>query len=482
MGQHTPQSGVYLDGAWHESQSTAEVDVIDPTTEEQIASVPNATETDVNAAVESAVGAQSAWERQPARAREEAVRQIGTVLAEHADELAGLLAREHGKPRAAARAEIDLTVDLANYVAGWARRIEGEILPGESERESIHLLRKPRGVIGAILPWNYPLAIFVRKVAPALVTGNTVVAKPSEETPLSTLRFVELFDEHAELPDGALNVVTGDGSVGGALVESPSVDMIAMTGNVETGKTIMRQAAENLTEVSLELGGKAPAIVWHDADVEQAVDDLLLARMENTGQVCTAAERIYVHADVHDEFVDGYAQAAESLELGPPDADPDLGPQVSARECEKTRTAVETAVAQGATVETGGDAPSGEEFEAGYWFQPTVLTGVTQEMDVVHDEVFGPVSPILEVDDFEEVLEYANDSSYGLTSYIFTNDYELAMRAAEEIECGKTYVNRTLGDAWHAHHIGWGESGTGGEDGKHGVLKYTQLKAVYHNY
>lgn len=482
MGSHTSVSGIYVDGEWIDPELARTFDVENPTTEETIRELPAATDAEVAAATVAAEEAWRDWSRRPATDREEILEAFATVLKDHGEELAEILSAEQGKPLGAAKAEIDLSVDLCEFVAGWARRIEGEILPGESRDESIHLLRKPRGVVAGILPWNYPIAIFCRKVAPALVTGNAIVTKPSEETPLSTLQFVELIDEHVDLPDGVLNVITGEGKTGAALVSDPEVDMIAMTGNVETGRKIMKAAADNLTEVSLELGGKAPAIVWKNADVDAAVEDLLTARMANTGQVCTAAERVYVHSDVHDEFVEKYVEGAKSFELGPPDAEPDIGPQVSAREQGKTEASVERAREQGATVATGGGPPDDEEYETGYWFEPTVLTDVDQEMDVVSEEVFGPVIPIMEIDSFNEAIEYANDSDYGLTSYVFTNDYDVAMRAAEEIECGKTYINRTLGDAWHAHHIGWGESGLGGEDGKHGVLKYTHLKAVYHNY
>ena len=474
--------GQYVDGEWRESAGGESIPVTNPTTEETLAEVATATEAGVAAAIEAAEDARYDWGKRPAQERGQLVREVGEVLDDHREELAELVVAEQGKPISDARGEIEGATDMAQYMAEWDRRIEGDILPGESREESIHIQRRPVGVVAAIAPWNYPVAVFMRKFAPALVAGNTVVAKPSEETPLATLRLAELIDENVDLPDGVFNLVTGDGSVGAQLVSSPTVDMVSMTGNVETGKQIMADAAANLTKVSLELGGKAPAIVWKDADVDQAVEDVLTARTTNTGQVCTCAERVYVHTDVRAEFEEKYVDAAEGVEYGDPLTDPDMGPQVSGAELDKTERAVESARESGAEVLTGGQRPTGEAYERGYWYEPTVLTGVEQGDDVIQQEVFGPVTPIVEIDSLDQAIEYANDSRYGLSSYVYTEDYRTAMRAAEDLEFGETYINRSLGEAWHGHHIGWKESGLGGEDGKYGFLKYTQLKTVYHDY
>ena len=475
------QSGAhYIGGQWQEPSGDDTVEVRNPTTEDVIGDFPTATEQEVQAAVEAANKAQVDWGRRPPKERGDLVREVADLMLEHQDELATLLVKEQGKPRSVAEGEIEASADLAEYMAEWDRRIEGDILPGDTRDESIHLQRQPVGVIAGIIPWNYPLAVFIRKFAPALVAGNTLVAKPSEVTPVATLRLTELIDEHVDIPDGVYNLVLGAGETGENLVTSRDIDMISMTGNVETGKQIMRQAADNLTEVSLELGGKAPAIVWKDADVDAAVDDVLTARITNTGQVCTCAERVYVHSDVRDEFEQKYVDAARDIELGDPESDPDMGPHVNERELGKTEEAVERASEQGAQIELGGETPG--EFESGYWYEPTVVTDVEQEMDIMQEEIFGPVTPIMEIDSLDEAIEYANDSRYGLSAYLFTNDYQVAMRASEELEFGETYINRTLGESWQGHHIGWNESGMGGEDGKYGFLKYTQLKTVYHNY
>ncbi|MFB6106970.1 MAG: aldehyde dehydrogenase [Halobacteriaceae archaeon] len=474
-------TALYVDGERRDPAGDETIPVVNPTTEEELAAVPVATGAEVDEAFGAARRAQDDWRLRPAHERAQLVRDIGAALADNADELAGMLVDEVGKPRRTAEGELVGSQSLAEYMSEWATRIEGDIVPSESRRESIHLQRHPHGVVAAITPWNYPVAVTVRKIAPALATGNTMVVKPSEVTPLSVMRMVEIIDEAVDLPDGVLNLVTGGGEVGSRMVTHEQTDFVTMTGSRETGKIIMEQAAERLTPVSLELGGKAPAIVMADADIDEAVEDILTARITNTGQVCTCAERIYVESSVAEAFTDKYVDAMESVRLGDPRDDAQMGPQVSAAELEKTSTAVDRARAEGATVRTGGERPVGE-FPRGYYYEPTVLTDVTQDMDIIQNEVFGPVSPIVEVEDVDQAIEYANDSRYGLSSYLFTDDYQTAMRVAEDLQFGETYINRTLGESWHGHHIGWKESGLGGEDGKYGALKYTQLKSVYHNY
>lgn len=473
-----PSSSLYIGGAWHEASGEESIPVTNPATEEVIADVRDASEQDVAAAIEAADEAQRSWDKTPARERGALLRDISDLTLDYTDELAELITQEQGKPLDHARGEVEDAADLVQYMAEWDRRIEGDILPGDQRNESVHLVRRPHGVVAGIIPWNYPIAVFVRKLAPALVTGNTMVGKPSEQTPLATIRLVELIDEHVDLPDGVLNLVTGAGAVGQQLVTSDAVDMVSMTGHVETGKAIMRDAADDLTKVSLELGGKAPAIVWKDADIDAAVEKVLAARTANSGQVCTCAERVYVHSDVAEEFTEKYADAAAALEIGDPMDSPDMGPLVSADQVEKSRQAVERAEDEGGRVVTGGQSVDG----SGYWFEPTLVTDVDQEANIMQDEVFGPVLPVMTVNDAETALELANDSKYGLSSYVYTDDYQTAMRFAEELEFGETYINRSIGELWQGHHIGWNESGMGGEDGKYGMLKYTQLKTVYHNY
>lgn len=474
-----PDTGkpLYINGEWRESESDEVIDVVNPSTEEVVQTVQRATEGELDEALDAAEDARHDWEETPACERGEYLREMADALAEYQEEIGEIVIDEAGKIKDSAYAEAGRIVQRLEYNAEWDRRIEGDIVPSDTRGQEIDLVRHPYGVVVAITPWNSPVSVFTRKIAPALVTGNTVVAKPSSDTPLSAMRVIEIIDEHVDLPDGVLNFVVGSGA---HLVDADQTDMVTMTGHTDTGKAIMRSAADQLKEISLELGGKAPAVVWKDADLDSAVDDILTARISNTGQVCTCAERIYVHSDVADEFTEKYIDAMESVRVGDPRDDVDMGPQVNRDELESTEDAVERAVDQGASVLTGGARP--ETLEKGFYYQPTVLGDVTQDMDVMHEETFGPVSPIVEVDDFDEVIEYVNDSRYGLSSYVFTEDYEIAMEAARRIEFGEVFINRTLGEALQGHHIGWKESGIGGEDGKYGVLKYTQLKTVYHNW
>lgn len=481
MPVNVSEGPLYVDGEWHESESDERIPVLNPTTGEQLVSVPSATEDEVRQATAAARAAQREWEQRPAKERGDLLREIADVIEANVSNLAETLVQEQGKTWSVAKYEIIASADIARYMAEWDRRIEGDVLPGSERRQSINLLRKPYGVVAGIIPWNFPVSVFVRKFSPALVTGNTAIVKPSELTPMTTLELMDLIDTEVDLPPGVLNVVTGDGSVGTGLVGDSEVDYVTMTGNVETGKAIMRDAADDLTRVSLELGGKAPAIVSADADIGTAVENIIASRTVNAGQACTCVERIYVHADIRDEFESRFVEAMADVEIGDPMDDADMGPQVSADELEKTRDAISRAVDQGAQVVTGGATVEEPPSKNGYWAQPTVLTDVDQGMNVIREEVFGPVAPIVEVESVDQAVEFANDSRYGLSSYVFTESYRDAMRIAEDLEFGETFINGS-GGAQQGHHIGWNESGMGGEDGKHGALKYTQIKSVYHNF
>ncbi|HEX4214464.1 MAG TPA: aldehyde dehydrogenase family protein [Candidatus Dormibacteraeota bacterium] len=476
------EASQYVGGSWRRAAGPPQ-DVVDPTSEETLISLPSATAEVVAGALAAAAEAWPAWAAAPTVIRAGHLRQIADLLEAHKDELADLLVQEVGKPQPQAVGEVEFAQTILRYTAEWDRRLEGEILPGDVPGEEIHLRRIPLGVVVAICPWNYPLAVFFRKVAPALLTGNTVVAKPSEVTPLTTLRTVQLIDEHLDLPAGVLNLITGAGSTGQALVESPLTAAVSFTGHRDTGKRVMASAAANLTRVSLELGGKAPAIVWRDADLDVAIPAIVAARHTNSGQVCTCAERVLVHRDLLDEFSDRYTRAVSALTLGSPAvAGVDMGPLVNAAQFGKTSAAVAGALDEGASVVTGGGRPEGEAFARGYWFAPTVLRDVRPDMRVMREETFGPVTPILGIESIDDALRIANDSRYGLSAYLFSRDYETIMRSVNDLQFGEIYINRTLGESVHAHHAGLKESGIGGEDGKWGLLRYTQIKTAYHHY
>jgi len=471
---------LYINGEFTQSQGTDSMDVINPATEDVIDRIPVTTDDEINLAFTAATDAKDHWRRLPSHDRGEYLRDIAEAIRQHSNELVDTLIKEIGKTRQGAISEVNGAIDYIEYMAEWDRRIEGDILPGDASQERIHLQRHPYGTVVAISPWNFPINVTIRKIAPALVTGNTVITKPSEVAPLSVIRLFEIIHNEVDLPDGIINCVTGGGNVGGKLVTHSDTDMITMTGSRTTGKEIMRQAANQLTPVSLELGGKAPAIVMDDANIEEAVDALINARIVNAGQGCACVERVYVQSGVVNEFTQKYVDEMENVEPGPPSDDPDMGPQVSQKQLKKVQTAVDKSRNQGGQVLTGGKRPT--QPSTGYFYEPTVIGDVSQDMEIMQNEVFGPVSPIMEFDSVDQAVEYANDSVYGLTSYIFTNDYKTAMRVAENLEFGETFINRTVGASWQGHHIGWNESGMGGEDGKYGVLKYTRIKSVYHNY
>jgi lactaldehyde dehydrogenase/glycolaldehyde dehydrogenase len=457
--------------------------VENPATGEPFADVPEAGPEHVTDALEAAAAAQRAWARRSHPQRAEALAAVMAEIDRHAEELARIVVAEQGKPIGEARGELQgakafLDVALANKY-----RDVGELVAPNTAGEQIAIREEPYGVVAAIIPWNFPAAIFARKVGPALMAGNAVVVKPSELTPLSALAMARVC-QLAGLPDGLVNVVCGDGrTVGRRLVEHPLTSMVTLTGSVRAGREILASAAEKVMAVSLELGGKAPVIVFSDADLDLAVRKAFEARFWNCGQVCTCNERTYVHASLHDEFVARFLELARGIRVGDPGADgTELGPKVSGPEWDKVKGLVDGAVAAGAKVVLGGDRPEGGRFTRGHWFAPTVLTGVSNDMEVVQREVFGPVLPVLPFDGYDEVIAWANSTDYGLTSYVFTEDLRTAMRASDDLEFGEVYVNAVGPEQFQAFHSGWKLSGLGGDDGRHGYDRYVRRKTVYLRY
>lgn len=456
-------------------------DVVNPADESLVACLDQAGAEEIDAAVTAARSAGAAWARVPAPERGAALRRIAAALEVERDSIAEALVAEIGKPRGKAFDDVGNAAAYLRYMAEWDRRIEGEIVPADAAGEAIHLTRVPLGVVAAITAWNYPVDLLIRKLAPALITGNTIVVKPTEQAPLSGLAVARAIDAHADLPSGVFNLVTGGRAVGERLITHPDIDMVTMTGHRDTGKKIMAAAAENLTRVALELGGSAPALVFPDADLDLAVAALLFARFENSGQVCTCAERIIVHKAVHRAFVERFVAAVEGLVVGPPSGDPDVGPLVSRGQRDKVLKAIAQAEASGARRLLGRPL-SGAAFERGWWCPPTVLDGMPRHGPLAGEEIFGPVAAIYVADDEEEMVAIANETRYGLSAFLFTENYRRVMRLSERIACGELYVNRTMGEAMQGFHGGHRESGMGGEDGRHGVLKYTQIRTIYHSY
>jgi len=473
-----PDHENYLNGSFTPSGASDRIDVINPATGERIASVPDSNAADVHRAIEAAEAAQPAWARRTAIERAGCLRGIARRIREHAEPIARIIAEEQGKTLGLARVEAAFTADYIDYMAEWARRIEGEIIPSDRPGETLFLFRHPIGVVGGILPWNFPFFLIARKVAPALVTGNTIVIKPSEETPLNAVKFCEVLAE-SDVPPGVINIVHGRGPrAGNALVSDPRIGMISFTGSVETGRAVMTAAAANITKVNLELGGKAPAIVMADADLDLAVQAVKASRVINSGQVCNCAERVYVQHEVAEAFTEKLTEAMRETRYGDPlvDETVEYGPMINRAGFEKVDALVRGAVEDGAVVTTGGKRGAGE---AGYYYEPTVLTDCRQDMTIMRREIFGPVAPVVTFEDLDQAIDYANDCEYGLTSSIYTRDLDVALRACQEIRFGETYINRENFEAMQGFHAGWRKSGIGGADGKHGLLEYTQTHAVY---
>ncbi|MCK9984744.1 MAG: lactaldehyde dehydrogenase / glycolaldehyde dehydrogenase [Azoarcus sp.] len=466
----------FIDNQFVDSEGGATIEVRNPATHELLGVVPASTPADVDRAVEAARRAQPAWEKLPAIERAGHLRRIANKLRDNKERLAQTITLEQGKILDLARVEVDFTANYMDYMSEWARRIEGEIIPSDRPGETIFLHRKPIGVTAGILPWNFPFFLIARKMAPALITGNTIVIKSSEETPLNAVEFAEIVAE-CGLPAGVFNLVSGAGNTGAALSAHKDVGLVSFTGSVQTGIRIMETAARNLTRVNLELGGKAPAIVLADADLDLTAKALHASRVLNTGQVCNAAERVYVQRGVANALAEKLAALMAETRYGNPMAEQGLhmGPLVNKLGLDKVAALVDSARQQGAEILTGGKVAGRE----GFHYEPTVLMGCRSDMDVMTKEIFGPVLPVQIVEDLDEAIALANDSEYGLTSSIFTRDLNAAMKATRELRFGETYINREHFEAMQGFHAGRRKSGIGGADGKHGLYEYTETHVVY---
>lgn len=466
----------FIDNQWVAPGASRAIPVLNPATTEVLATVPDSSAADVDRAVQAARRAQPAWEKLPAIERAGYLRKVSAKLREHKERLARRISSEQGKVLDLARVEVDFTANYIDYMAEWARRIEGEILPSDRPGETIFLYRKPIGVTAGILPWNFPLFLIARKMAPALVTGNTIVIKSSEETPLNAFDFAELVAQ-CELPPGVFNLITGGREAGSMLAGHKDVGLVSFTGSVQTGVSIMETASRNLTRVNLELGGKAPAIVLEDADLDLTAKALVNSRVLNTGQACNCAERVYVQRGVADALAEKLTKLMAATRYGNPltESNLQMGPLINKGALERIAATVDRARQAGAQVLTGGKVAD----RPGYHYEPTVLMGCNPGMEVMTKEVFGPVLPLQAVDGLEEAIALANDSEYGLTSSVFTRDLNAAMKATRELRFGETYINREHFEAMQGFHAGRRKSGIGGADGKHGLYEYMETHVVY---
>lgn len=468
---------MYINGKFVESRSGKWIDVLNPSTEEVISRQPEGTIEDVEEALDAAKAAQKEWAKVPACERAAYLKKFASGIRARQNEFIEIIMREQGKTRSWATTEVVCTAEYFDYMASFARHIEGEIIQSDNRGETILLSKKPIGVVAGILPWNFPFFLIARKAGAALIAGCSIVIKPAQLTPENCTEFAKIVHE-AGLPAGLFNVVTGKGSViGNALAGSPKIDIVSVTGSVGAGESIMKAAANNITKVSLELGGKAPVIVFPDADLDLAAQAIIDSRIGNNGQICNNAERLYIHKDVKEALTAKLLEKFQAVKVGDPFSadDIDMGPLVEQRALESVEAKVANAIKQGAKVLCGGHRVG----EKGYFYAATLLDNCTQDMDIIHEETFGPVLPIVEWEDEDQVLAWANDCEYGLASSVFTNDINTAARCCRELEFGETYVNRFHFEAIQGFHAGVKKSGIGGADGKHGVEEYLSTHVTY---
>ncbi len=468
----------FINGEWLDAEGGETMAVDDPATEEIIAQVPAGDERDVARAVETAKRAFGEWRWLSANARAELLHEAAHKTRAHWDDLVTLLTREQGKPWGEQEEEFEWALNTLRYYAELGRNTRGRVIPsGEPRTQLNFVIKEPYGVVGAIVPWNYPIMLLAWKLAPALAAGNTIVIKPSELTPLATLEWIRTCFDH--FPKGVINVVTGYGqSAGEALVRHPDVRVIAFTGSLETGQRIASIAAPMMKHLHLELGGKDAFVIAPDADVERAVDALSYSALINAGQVCTSSERIYVPSNLLQEVAEGLRAKLGTLRLGHGlDEGTDMGPMIGDRYRAKVERHVEDARSKGATVITGGQRPAGRE--RGYFYEPTVLVDVNHEMAIMQEETFGPTIPIMSYDTFDHAIEWVNSHQFGLGATLRSNDPKLIKKFFDEVKAGTVWINDPLTDNYAGPFGGMKMTGGGRELGEEGLETFMETKHVH---
>lgn len=476
----------FIAGKWTDSTSSKTANNINPAnTDEVLGTVKQATRDEARAAVEAAIEAFPGWRSTPAPARGKIVGQAARLLEEHKEELAKILTREEGKTLAESRGELQRSINVAEFCAGESRRMNGETIQSELPSNFAYTIKQPLGVVACITPWNFPVAIPVWKIAPALVAGNSVVFKPASLTPATAVRIVEIFEE-AGIPPGVLNLVLGSGSeAGDEIINHPAVKAVSFTGSNEVGIRLYEEVSRRGAKVQCEMGGKNPVVILEDADLDLAVESTAQGAFGSSGQRCTATSRAVVVNDIADQFVERMVKRAESMRIGDGmDPETEMGPSVDESQFKTVLKYIGIGREDGATLVCGGSRATGNGLDNGYFVRPTVFDHVTPDMRVAREEIFGPVLSVLRAKDFDEAMQIANDTEYGLSSSIFSNDAARIFRFVDEIETGMTHINSpTTGGEAHIPFGGIKGTGIGDrEQGSTALDFYTELKVVYVDY
>jgi len=465
----------YIDGKWVAGEQGETFAVINPATGEEIAQVASVTSAQTRTAIEAAEKAQQSWKALPAKQRSDLLERWYQLVLDHQEDLAQLMTAEQGKPLFESRGEVLYGASFLKWFAEEGKRVYGDVLPSASDRRSI-VIKQPVGVVAAITPWNFPNAMITRKVAPALAVGCAMVLKPAAETPLSALALAELA-ERAGLPAGLFSVLTTSDAVavGGEMTSNPTVKKLTFTGSTGVGKLLMKQCADTVKRTSMELGGNAPVIVFDDADLDKAVAGALVSKYRNSGQTCICANRILVQEGIYDAFVEKFSTAVKGFRIGNGLDDATThGPVITAKAAEDIHVKVASAVAEGAKVITGGKISD----KGSHFYEPTVLTNVTDQMRLFKEEIFGPVAPIFKFSSEEDAISMANDTEFGLAAYLYTNDLGCIWRVSEGIEYGMVGVNETAISSEIIPFGGVKESGQGREGSKYGLDDYLETKYI----
>ncbi len=467
---------LFIGGEWRDASGGATLDVEDPSTGEAIAAVADATPEDAKAALDACCAVQGEWAAHPPRERGEILRRAFELITERADDLAMVMTLEMGKPLAESKSEVTYASEFFRWFAEEAVRIEGRFATAPNGAGRLITMRQPVGPCYAITPWNFPMAMGTRKIGPAIAAGCTMVIKPAQQTPLSMYALAQILEE-AGLPAGVLNVVTSksSGDVSKPIIGDPRLRKLTFTGSTEVGRMLVEQSAEGLLRTSMELGGNAPFLVFEDADVDAAVAGAMIAKMRNIGEACTAANRFHVHDSVRDEFTEKLAEKMGAMKIGRGvDEGVEVGPLIDATQRDKVAELVEDATGKGADVVVGGSRGDG----AGYFYEPTVLGGVSEDARLLKEEIFGPVAPVIGFSDEEQAVAAANDTEFGLVSYVYTSDVKRAFRVCEGLETGMIGLNQGLVSNPAAPFGGVKASGFGREGGAEGIHEYLEIKYV----